>query len=460
MTTSESSRGSGRGHSLWVWLLAALAWAPLLPWTSAGTWFEEQTIEHGGLTRYYRYYVPDFEPPGGYPVLFVLHGGGGDMRSFLDNGTHAEWPEIADEEGLLLIVPNGVNAETGDTAGDDQNWNDCRADAPAVETGADDVGLISALIDWAAGSFEVDLQRVYATGSSNGGLMSYRLAFELGDRIAAIAPFIANLVAVSECRDPRWPIPVFICNGDAEEKYMPWAGGCVFDKTDCTRGAVLSAEATRDFWIRWNNTSRESVETIDYPDLDPDDDTTAESSLYDRGQEGAEVIFYTIHGGGHVTPSIDHRRSRLALALLGLGLQNHDIEGSREAWAFLSRHRLTEPGAGTALGTAAMLRLSKREGGGLELNWAGDCGNGATYGIHRGDLAVGYDSLIPEPGLCTVGETTATLDQGGGTADFFLVVPNDGAAEGSYGRTSTGAQRDPSTAPCQPSGTLDECATR
>ncbi|MDQ7088618.1 MAG: PHB depolymerase family esterase [Acidobacteriota bacterium] len=346
----------------WWWALGAVlaAWFAAGPAT-AGTWDEEQTLEHDGMTRYFRVYRPDFQPPEGMPLLFVLHGGGGDMRSFLDNGTHAEWPEIADEEGLLLIVPNGVDPATGDPSTNDQNWNDCRADGPRVETGADDVGFISALIDWADARYPIDPQRVYATGSSNGGLMSYRLAFELSERIAAIAPFIANLPAVSECADPRHPISVFICNGDGEETYMPWDGGCVVDKVECERGRVISAEATREYWIAHNLTEAGPGEFTAYDDLDPDDGTTAESTLYRRGYEGAEVAFYRIRNGGHVTPSIDHPRSRLVLQLLGLGLQNHDIEGSRQAWAFLSRQRLSGQGQGTAPGVAGLLRL-RREG--------------------------------------------------------------------------------------------------
>ncbi len=431
-----------------------------LPLSSAGTWHEEQTLEHDSLLRYYRYYLPDSQPPEGYRLLFVLHGGGGDMRSFLDNGTHAEWPEIADEDGLLLIVPNGINAETGDGSGDDQHWNDCRGDAPLNDTGADDVGFVSALIDWAAGRFAVDLDRVYATGSSNGGLMSYRLAFELGDRIAAIAPFIANLPAVDECGAPEWPIPVFICNGDGEDDYMPWDGGCVTKKSTCGRGSVLSAEATRDFWIAFGNLNPVPVESIDYPDLDPDDDTTAESQLYVGGYEGVELAFYTIHNGGHVTPSIEHRRSRLVLALLGLGLQNHDIEGSREAWAFLSRQRLEGFGVGEDPGLAALLRVRKGGPGTLELSWAGDCGSAMSYGVYRGELLAGYDSISPAEGDCSVQETRVELPEGTPVPEFFLVVPNDGVSEGGYGSASDGRSRTPAAEPCLPQLQLDVCAER
>ena len=428
---------------------------------SAGTWFEEQTLVHDSKIRYFRYFLPDAPPPiEGRPLLFILHGGGGDMRTFLDNGTHAEWPEIADETGVLLIVPNGINAVTGDAEGDDQHWNDCRGDAPLIETGADDVGFISALIDWADANHPIDLNRVYATGSSNGGMMTYRLAFELGERIAAIAPFIASLPASSECRSPAHPIPVFICNGEGEDNYVPWNGGCVTQQWTCERGTVLSALATRDYWIDLNHADPAVEEHVNYPDLDPLDETTAESDLYTGGFEGSEVIFYTIVNGGHVTPSIEHRRSRLLLALLGLGRQNHDIEGSREAWAFLSRHRLRGEGRGTSPGIAGLLRLDKNEATELVLEWGGDCGRSTSYGIYRGDLLSGYASLVAESGACSISDTRAVIPQGPGKADFFLVVPQDDSSEGGYGLDSAGSQRSAAADPCRPLQNLDACATR
>ena len=436
-------------------LVVVLGAPPLM----AGTWVEDQVLLHDGVNRSYRCFIPDVQPPGGYPVIFLLHGGGGDMRNMLNSGTHAEWPFIADEEGVMLIVPNGINRETGDPDGEDQAWNDCRSDVTIPDTSADDVGFVSALIDWADTNFDVDLSRVYSAGSSNGGMMSFRLAFELDDRIAAIAPFIANLPADdSECSKPSRAMPVFISNGDAEDNYMPWAGGCVNAKSgSCGRGTVLSAEDTRDFWIAHNQASPAPVETIDYPDLDPTDGATATSFRYDRGFEGAEVAFYRIRGGGHVGPTIAHPRSRLFLRLAGLGNQCEDIEGAREAWSFLSRFTLDGGGVGSLPGEAGLLRVS-RFGGQLALRWAGDCASSQGYGIYRGDLSLGLASMAAEPGQCDVSERAATISEGAGRADFFLVVPNDRALEGSYGRDSAGALR-PASGGCYTPAAPDTCAT-
>lgn len=303
---------------------------------TGGKWFENQTISVGDTTRYFRYYVPkNLATP--CPVVFLLHGGTQDMEAIFGRnaGGTQEWQDIADETRFLLIVPNGVNAETGETWGDNQNWRDCRGDAPAIDTGADDVAFISALIDWAQANFNVDADRVYSTGASNGGKMSYRLARELDDRIAAVAAFIANEAAVDVCADPSSPVSVFICNGTADP-LQQWEGG----EIPGGRGTSISALATRDYWIAQNGCESTPSDVVLYPDLDTDDGCTVKSQLFTGGDEGTEVMFYTVEGGGHTMPSIDYRVPAWILNLLQLGNQNGDIEGARHAWAFLARQRL------------------------------------------------------------------------------------------------------------------------
>jgi hypothetical protein len=218
---------------------------------------------------------------------------------------------------------------------------------------------------------------------------------------------------------------------------------------------VVSALETRDWWIDFNRCGPVPVETIEYPDLDPDDGGIVTSDRYAGGIHGSEVIFYRMGGAGHVTPSIEHHRSPLWLQLMGLGKQNHDVEGAREAWAFLSRHTLDgTPASGTDPGESAWLRVENNGDGTLRLTWTADCGSGSAYGVYRGDLVSGYESLAPEPGRCDVSGTTASIPEGAGRADFFLVVPNTGSVEGSYG-----AARGAATAACHPQGAIDSCAS-
>jgi polyhydroxybutyrate depolymerase len=439
---------------------AALVLAGVLLGTTgpatSGTWLEEQTVEHGGLTRYYRVYVPDDTIPG-MPVVFLLHGGGGDYVSLTSNGPDVEWIEVADENCVLLIVPNGYNPNTGSADGDNQSWNDCRGDRSTRISREDDVGFINTLINWAIATYDIDRQRVYATGPSNGGLMSYRLAFELGDRIAAVAPFIANLPAVSSCAVPVDIVPAMIVNGDAEEYYMPWDGGCVASE-DCSGGTVLSAEETRDWWLAHNRIDDPEPDVTEFPDTFPADRSTVTSWQHEGGLQGSGLAFYRVRGGGHSKPTIEHPFKQLVLTLLGLGWQNRDVESARESWSFLSRHTLDgAPPASPYPGGSAYIRVERSAPGEIFLRWTSDCGAAESYGVYRGDLESGYESIEATPNLCDVGALETEVLPRPGASEFFLIVPNDGYGEGDYGSNTSG-KRLPAAISCYPQGEIDSCA--
>lgn len=298
------------------------------------TLHENKTIHvPDGRVRYFHYYLPA-RLPDHSPIVILLHGGSQDYTQILKkNSAQNEWMKLSDEKKFLLIIPNGIEAGTGKADGTNQHWNDCRADAGAVETGADDVEFINNLIDWAIRKYQIDSERVYATGASNGGMMSYRLATELSHRIAAIAAFVANLPQNSECTKPARPISIFICNG-TKDTWMPWNGGNIIKNG----GSVLSARATRDSWIQLNSTTTLPSQTKKFNDLDPADGSIVRSELYDKGRQGTEVLFYTVKGGGHTIPSVRHLLRPFVEWIVGP--QNHDMESAREAWNFLSRHTL------------------------------------------------------------------------------------------------------------------------
>jgi polyhydroxybutyrate depolymerase len=330
---SRSAQDPARGapRSRLARALAALIVGALLSPAAAraqtGTLIENTTLQHGGVTRYFDTYVPQGLPSSPVPLLLVLHGGT-NSKEDVEVGPMSEFAGLADAEKFIIIIPNGVDPTTGLSGPTGQfNWNDCRNDAGVSETGADDVGFLGALIDWAEANFNIDQGRVYATGASNGGMMAYRLAFELSDRVAAVAALIANLPANSECiAEPLNPASVLIMNGTADP-LMPYGGGQVAGN----RGEVLSADATRDAWRSFLGTAPVPEHTVP-PDLDPDDGGVVEIDLYSGGSAGKRVAFYRVNGAGHLPPSIAH----VAPASLEqvLGKQNHDIEAADEIWAF------------------------------------------------------------------------------------------------------------------------------
>jgi polyhydroxybutyrate depolymerase len=333
LMTFHLAQSNMRGLRLWFPLLILLAGKAL-----GGTLNTDGALFSGGLTRVFNYYVPA-NLAVERPVVVLLHGGGQDKDSILNaNATSPvkEWLELADENQFLLIVPNGVNLASGSPTGNAQSWNDGRADNFTTST-ADDISFFHALLHWAEKRFNVDRQRVYFTGSSNGGLMCYRVAQEMSPRVAAIAAFIANKPAQDINSDPEFPISVSICNGEGETLFMPWVGGIVSGNNNA--GTVISAVATRDYWVGFNQCATTPVQT-NFPNINTSDGSTATRLLHTGGADGTETELIIIFDGGHVIPSIDHVFTPANLAAQGLGKQNRDIDGPRQAWSFLSRQRL------------------------------------------------------------------------------------------------------------------------
>jgi polyhydroxybutyrate depolymerase len=289
-----------------------------------GTLNEDQTFEHGGRGRTYHFYEPA-DVSGPRPLALLLHGGGGVIDDHIGLGAvdwpHQLWLDIADEDGLYVLVPQGI----------DSQWNDCRTDCPHCGV-QDDVGFLLALIDDLSTRHDIDPARIYAIGESNGGLMAQRLAQEAAERFAGIGAVIALMPQNTECTAPsELPIAVMYQVGTADAT-IPYEGGLSgYEAT----GEFQSAAASVALWVAHNQC--EETPTADaYPDLDPADGSTATREDYACPSTGTAVSITTMDGAGHVAPSIEVQVSGLWEALAGK--QNHDLEGAREIWAFLQDH--------------------------------------------------------------------------------------------------------------------------
>lgn len=302
--------------------------------------WSEGSFSYDGLTRWYRIYTPDPLPEKPALVLY-LHGGTLSMRSLfspLVDGTD-RWFSIAEEEGLVLLVPNGVSAKTGDTYGDDQNWNDLRPDSAAGQTTVDDVGFLMALLEKVSGELPIDETRVYVTGASNGGMMTYRLLIERPDRFAAGAAFIANLPALSEGLTlPISPTPLMIANG-SEDPLMPWDGGAVAKD----RGWVMSTDETVLWWVEANQADPTRLNSTTLPDLNPEDGCRVREDYYPAGEGGEPLLFYALLGAGHTMPSLTLPGQFLKLAERIVGPVCQEVEGVDLAWDFFSGQSGLEP---------------------------------------------------------------------------------------------------------------------
>lgn len=323
---------SGRGGHRWATLLLVVAFAIFAGACSRGSTprglITDQTIDIDGVTRVYDLHVPAAQDghPDQLPVVVLLHAN----RSSRDDITgrsrttspYARWLDLADIEGAILLIPQGVEGPEGHTG-----WNDCRRDGVGNPT-TNDVSFILSAIDEVAEDHDVDHDRVFATGTSNGGHMAIRLAEEAPERFAGIAVIAAGMPANSQCTSADQPMSVLFMVG-TEDPIAPFEGG----EMASDRGAILSAADSTSYWLDRNGVPNTPSVTA-FADLEPDDGSTVERFDYPEGRDGTRVRIYRLNGGGHAEPSVAAQYRRIFERVVGR--QNHDIEMAPEVWSFFN----------------------------------------------------------------------------------------------------------------------------
>jgi len=175
---------------------------------------QEATLTVEGRTAYIN--LPaNLENNQRYPLVIGYHGGGGNAEGYI---RHSGLFSKAEEAGFIAVCPEGSLVTR---FGNHRVWNSGPEYAKATRN-VDDVAFTKALIAAVSAQYPVDPRRIYATGFSNGGQMVYRLALEMSDRIAAIAPMSGARLATGE--RPRRRVPVLHFHGTADTLY-PLQGG-------------------------------------------------------------------------------------------------------------------------------------------------------------------------------------------------------------------------------------------
>ena len=287
-----------------------------------------------GSSRRYAIYIPKNLGNRPVPLIFELHGGGVYIEDMTGTSGHKTpyklWMPLADIEKFIVVYPEGLNG-----AYDKPTWNDCRGDC-IVSSDADDVHFIDVLIDKIETQYSINPNRIYVSGTSNGGFMAQRLGLELNDKIAAIASIAAAKPAISDCNPPTRPISILFMDG-TDDNHMPYNGGTIGNPPNPDNGTVLSTNETIDYWVHFDHTDT-VPETYTFPDLDPNDGGVVEKFSYKNGNSGTEVVLYKINGGGHSAPSIREQYS--AIYEQYFNKQNHDIEMTTEVWNFFKNKTL------------------------------------------------------------------------------------------------------------------------
>jgi polyhydroxybutyrate depolymerase len=281
-------------------------------------------ILSNGLERTYRIHIPPSLPENIPPALiFVLHGGGGTGEGMERTLTLGGFNILADQHNFIVVYPDGI----------EKNWNDGRKNVtdPAHQQNIDDVGFFNALIDNLTMEFNIDPDRIFFTGISNGAMMSYRVAFEIPEKIAAIAP-VAGAIPTDLLAYNISHVPISVCViSGTNDPLVPWDGGQVgFPRKP--RGTVVSVPESVMYWVTHNNCSL-TPNSTDLPDIDPKDHTRVHRDVYSEGINYTEVILYTIINGGHTWPD-----GYQYLPEVLVGRTSHDINANNVIWDFFSSH--------------------------------------------------------------------------------------------------------------------------
>jgi len=269
----------------------------------------QQTINgsmiHNGIQRDYILYIPAiYDGSTDVPLVLNFHGYGSNANEQMFYG---DFRDIADTEGFLLVHPQGT------IINGDQQWN-----VGFLGNGntTDDVGFTEALIDELANLYTINLDRVYATGMSNGGFMSFLLACQLSEKIAAVASVTGSMTPDTyDACNAQQPTPILQIHGTGDSNVL-------YNGDTWTR----SIEDVISYWVNYNNCET-SPTTTALTDINRLDGSTVEHIIYSGGDNGVTTEHMKIIGGGHTWPSS-------AITLPGT---NQDINASMEIWHFFSK---------------------------------------------------------------------------------------------------------------------------
>jgi polyhydroxybutyrate depolymerase len=269
---------------------------------SGDTW---QTLQSGGIERRYRLHIPpQYDPVQRAPLVLSFHGftSNGDQQALLSG-----WDTIADDHTFIVVYPQGT--------GRPSRWYAGRA--PFIgEERTDDVQFVRDLLAELERNLCVDTTRIYANGMSNGGGMSNRLACELADQIAAIGGVAGGYTALPDGCKPARPIPVIAFHGTADP---------LVDYDGNRRLRVPAIPTWAEDWAARNGCDLKPAQMPVKGD--------ASAVHYGQCKDSADVILYTIDGGGHTWPG-----SKIGLSILGK--TSADIDASATMWAFFQAHPL------------------------------------------------------------------------------------------------------------------------
>jgi polyhydroxybutyrate depolymerase len=282
------------------------------------------SLEIDGLPRQYIVYQPNEVGNQPLPAVLILHGAGATANWTLEE---MGWLATADNEGLLLIAPEGMRLDPSRPPNffdNPQVWNDSGSRGMLGPSKADDMSFLRAMLDRVTTDYSIDPRRVYVTGFSNGACMTFRVGAEISERFAALAP-VAGLLRFEDPR-PAFARPTLFLIGSADP-LIPLAGGEVTSPWD---GTVIQRPPVGQTLARW-------AEAIGCPS-EPAQVTSRDGvqiSEYGPGRDNATISVYVVDGLGHHWPGGRGRfNPRIA------GPPSDRLRANDVIWEFFRQHPL------------------------------------------------------------------------------------------------------------------------
>ena len=272
---------------------------------------KKEIINIDGKKREYYLSLPeDTSKP--IPLIINFHG---FLSHAIEQQEFSQMDNYAHLNGVGVIYPEGIN----------KSWN-IGKDMMSEEN---DIGFVNALIDSVTSKYNIDSDRIYACGFSNGGEFSYELMCGLSNKIAAFGSVGGNFIINEKrsCNINR-EIPLIHIHGtkDRLAKYNGY------------NGYFLSTISSVDFWAKHNQLDKMVVENIE--DIHKKDRTTVEKYTFYKDNSDTKVIHLKVINGGHVwlgSPTFD-----LFYQKLLFGRNNHEINSSKELVDFFLKYKLSD----------------------------------------------------------------------------------------------------------------------
>lgn len=261
-----------------------------------------KTLTHNWKERTYILYIPSsYNSANPTPLVFNFHGLGSNATEQMGYG---DFRLIADTAGFIIVHPQGLK--------NSDNLNYFNA---GFDNDVDDIGFTHSIINSLLSEYNIDRERIYSTGMSNGGYMSYYLSRH-SDHFAAVAS-VTGAMIINWNGTPKYPTPILSIHG-TNDLIVPYDGNY----------HSLSVDDAINYWVDYNNCNTTPIRT-DLPNTNTGDGSTVTKYVFTECDSNASVELYKITGAGHTWPG----------SYTGLSQTNYDIDGAEVIWEFFRKHK-------------------------------------------------------------------------------------------------------------------------